>query len=120
MTRRPLTFRRFAATTVAHAVRCAALIAVLFLGVAGFRGLTLLPADAGPPLSERDQHRAVAVKSHAVSHGCRTTEPYPPHDEQRSALVEDAPGEIRLTSIDEGRAVLSGDLPGVLLAVCER
>jgi hypothetical protein len=39
---------------------------------------------------------------------------------QRSALVEDAPGLIRLTSIDEGRAVLSGDLPGVLLAVCER
>jgi hypothetical protein len=72
------------------------------------------------PLSERDQHRAVAVATHAVSHGCRTTEPYPPHDEQRSALVEDAPGEIRLTSIDEGRAVLEGRMPGVLLAVCER
>jgi hypothetical protein len=83
-------------------------------------GTEMVPIRPAPPLSERDQHRAVTVASHAVSHGCRTTEPYPPVAEQVSALVEDAPGVIRLTSIDEGRAVLSGDLPGTLLAVCER
>ena len=63
---------------------------------------------------------AVTVATYGVSHGCRTTEPYPPVELQRSALVEDGRGRIRLTSIEEGRAVLEGRLPGVLLAVCQR
>jgi hypothetical protein len=83
-------------------------------------GVEWLPADPGPSMSERNQARAVAIGSYEISHGCRSTEPYPPLDEQRSALVEDAPGVIRLTSIDEGRAILSGQAPGTLLAVCER
>ena len=115
--RPPLTLRRVAARST---------VLLLLLVAVAVPVLTSLPygVEMAPirpqPLSERDQHRAVAVASYAVSHGCRTSEPYPPVGEQVSALVEDAPGVIRLTSIEEGRAVLEGRLPGVLLAVCER
>ncbi|MGH9247937.1 MAG: hypothetical protein ACRD0W_00230 [Acidimicrobiales bacterium] len=110
-------FRRFAMLTGVKLLALAA-VAVPVLTALPY-GVDIRPADTAP-LSVRDQHRAVAVHSYGVSHGCRAAEPYPPVAEQRSALVEDAPGMIRLVGIDEGRAVLSGTAPGTLLAVCER
>ncbi|MGH9248906.1 MAG: hypothetical protein ACRD0W_05250 [Acidimicrobiales bacterium] len=114
---RPPSLRRVAAVAGLKLLLLAALAVPVVTALP--YGTEFRPPGGASVLSERDQHRAVAVKSYAVSHGCRTSEPFPPVKEQRSALVEDAPGVIRLTSIGEGRAVLSG-APGTLLAVCER
>jgi hypothetical protein len=97
----------------------------LILVAAAVAILTSLPygVEFRPPnpyLDGAAVHRAEALATYAASHRCHVKEPYPPHDEQRSALVEVAPGVIRLVGIDEGRAILSGQAPGTLLAVCER
>jgi hypothetical protein len=83
-------------------------------------GVEFRPPNPGTPLIQEAVHRAEALATYGASHRCHVKEPYPPHDEQRSALVEVAPGVIRLVGIDEGRAILSGQAPGTLLAVCER
>jgi hypothetical protein len=115
--REPLTFRRIAALA---GVKLLVLVAVAVPVLTALPyGVEMAPVDPGPPLSERDQARAVAVKTYGVSHGCRAAEPYPPPDEQRSAVVEVTSSRIRLVGIDEGRAVLTGHQPGTLLGVCE-